>query len=64
MTVSAGNAGSNIKRDSVATGNSMVISELIAGDDLVQSIISNEFIEDDILIDSNNNVKIIFKILN
>ena len=49
MKVSAGKSVASIKRASVATGNSVIIPELSAGDDLVLGMISYGFIEDDIL---------------
>ena len=54
VKVSAGKVVASVKRASVTTGNSVFILELSAGDDLVQSRISYEFIEGGILIDSNN----------
>ena len=44
MNVSASKAVASVKRASVATGYSVVISELSAGDDLGQNMISYEFI--------------------
>ena len=54
MKVNARKAVVSIKRASVATENSVVIPELNAGDDFVQSKISYKFVEDDILIGSSN----------